>query len=62
MKMITSLKKLNMTKWDKKNYEKKLDTPTGLEPEKMATAIKYVIDAPADMVITEFGAIDIENF
>ena len=38
------------------------DTSTGLEPEKMATAIKYVIDAPADMVITEFGAKDIENF
>ena len=38
------------------------DTSTGLEPEKVASGIKYIIDAPADMVITEFGTKDIENY
>lgn len=38
------------------------DTSTGLEVEKVAKAIKYIIECDDDVMIPEFGIRDIENY
>ena len=38
------------------------DTSTGLEPEKMAKSIEFMINAPEDVVFTEVGMKDIQNY
>ena len=38
------------------------DTSTGLEPEKVAQSIEYIINVPEDVIIPEFGIKDIENY
>lgn len=38
------------------------DTSTGLETEKVANAIKFIIDCDNDVIIPEFGIKDIENY
>ena len=38
------------------------DTSTGLEVEKVAKAIEFIINCDADVIIPEFGIKDIENY
>lgn len=38
------------------------DTSTGLETEKVAKAIKFIVDCDDDVIIPEFGIKDIENY
>lgn len=38
------------------------DTSTGLEVEKVAKAIEFIIDCDKDVIIPEFGIKDIENY
>jgi len=38
------------------------DTSTGLEVEKVAAAIKYIVSLDKDVIIPEFGIKDIENY
>ncbi len=38
------------------------DTSTGLETEKVAKAIEFIISCDDDVIIPEFGIKDIENY
>lgn len=38
------------------------DTSTGLETEKVAKAIEFIINLDSDVIIPEFGIKDIENY
>ena len=38
------------------------DTSTGLEVEKVAKAIRFIIECDNDVIIPEFGIKDIENY
>lgn len=38
------------------------DTSTGLETEKVAKAIEFIINCDDDVIIPEFGIKDIENY
>lgn len=38
------------------------DTPTGLEVEKVAKAIEFIVNCERDVIIPEFGIKDIKNY